>query len=88
VSIITLTKQSQDIEGSARPERGAGAPDEEIEITREMVRAGEAVLDRAFEQAGLRPSWTVFAALPDVYIAMESARDYQQGCASKEVSDD
>jgi hypothetical protein len=58
-----------------------GAP--EIEVTREMIKAGEAVLDRAFANAGLEPSWTVFSSLRDVYIAMTRAEGPLGSCAQR-----
>ena len=41
MGIITLTKHAHHIEGSARPEPGAGAP--EVETTPKMIAAGVAI---------------------------------------------
>lgn len=43
-------------------------------MTREMVAAGEAVLDRAFVGNERSQSWSVLSAARNVYIAMERAR--------------
>jgi hypothetical protein len=44
------------------------------DVTPEMVAAGEAVLDGAFEADERSPSWNVLSAARDVYIAMERER--------------
>lgn len=49
----------------------------EIEITPQMIEAGEAVLDRACDQAEVPTSWSLISAAKDVYIAMENARSRQ-----------
>lgn len=49
-------------------------PVDEIEITPAMIKAGEAVLDSAFEEAGLPASWCVSSALKDIYSSMHGAR--------------
>jgi len=54
----------------AQPARQVGA----IEITDEMIRAGENVLEDACERAGLAPSATVIMAAAQVYIAMVRAK--------------
>lgn len=57
-----------------RLERATGAPADEIEITPEMIEAGESVLDRALDDAELPASWRVSSSVKDIYIAMDSAR--------------
>ena len=76
--IITLTKQGLTNTPAMPPNEGAGAP----EISREMIAAGEEVIDRAFMSAGLSPSLPVYSVVRDVYIAMRRIADRQQGYSS------
>ena len=52
--------------------------DGEIEITPEMVCAGEEVIERALLGAGLPLSWLVLSSVRDVYIAMSRKSDRQR----------
>ena len=47
---------------------------ESVQITPEMVAAGEAVLDDVCARAEALPSYAIVSAAADVYIAMERAR--------------
>ena len=60
---------------SSRP---TGRRSIKVEVTPEMIKAGEAVLDRAFEFALCVPSPAAISALSDVYIAMESERRLEE----------
>jgi hypothetical protein len=76
-----LTKQPpSDICSSETDDNEAGVP--QIEVTPEMISAGEEVLDRAFLNAELPPSWSVYSAVRDVYIAMHQASGRPGGCDS------
>jgi hypothetical protein len=51
---------------------------ESIQITPEMVAAGEAVLESACDHAEGLPSYVIVSAAADVYIAMERARSEKE----------
>jgi hypothetical protein len=56
---------------ASKPE---GNSTDEIEITPQMIEAGEAVLDSALDCAGLPISYLVISAAREVYIAMQRAK--------------
>ena len=43
-------------------------------VTKAMIEAGEALLDRALLDADLPPYWSVLSAVRDIYIAMAAAK--------------
>jgi hypothetical protein len=57
--------------------RIARAGSKSVHMTSEMIKAGEAVLDRACEAPEIAPLWSVLSAARDVYTAMELARRSQ-----------